>query len=54
MVGGVFWIVYQRIILGEAESLRLLLPELVEFALTPYLGFEAAHGLAMSKPGSDA
>lgn len=42
IIGGVFWIVYQRIILGEAEQIEQLRPELVEFALTPYIGAEAA------------
>ncbi len=42
IVGGVFWIIYQRIIGGRAEQIEQLLPELVEFALTPYIGAEAA------------
>lgn len=42
IVGGVFWIIYQRIILGETEQIEELLPQLVEFALTPYVGAEAA------------
>lgn len=42
IIGGIFWIVYQRIILGEAEQIEQLLPELVEFALTPYVGADAA------------
>jgi len=46
IVGGVFWILYQRIIMGQAEQIEELLPELVEFALTPYLGAEAAKRIA--------
>jgi Bacterial regulatory proteins, tetR family. len=42
IIGGIFWIIYQRIILGETEEIEALLPELVEFALTPYIGAEAA------------
>ena len=42
IVGGLFWIVYQRIVAGETERIEGLLPELVEFALTPYVGAEAA------------
>jgi AcrR family transcriptional regulator len=42
IIGGVFWIIYQRIIGGETEQIEQLLPELVEFALTPYIGAEAA------------
>ena len=42
IIGGVFWIVYQRIILGETEEIEQLRPELLEFSLTPYIGAEAA------------
>jgi AcrR family transcriptional regulator len=42
IIGGVFWIIYQRIILGQTEEIERLLPELVEFALTPYIGAESA------------
>lgn len=46
IVGGIFWIIYNRIVLGEAEQVEQLLPELVEFALTPYVGGEAAKRFA--------
>jgi AcrR family transcriptional regulator len=42
IIGGIFWVIYQRIIRGETESIERLLPELVQFALTPYIGAEAA------------
>jgi AcrR family transcriptional regulator len=42
IVGGVFWVIYQDIIAGDTERIERLLPELVEFALTPYLGAEGA------------
>jgi AcrR family transcriptional regulator len=42
IIGGIFWIIYQRIILGQTERIEELLPELVEFALTPYIGAAAA------------
>jgi AcrR family transcriptional regulator len=42
IVGGIFWIIYQRIIRGETEQIERLRPELLEFALAPYLGAEAA------------
>jgi AcrR family transcriptional regulator len=42
IIGGIFWIIYQRIILGETDQIEQLLPELLEFALTPYIGLEAA------------
>lgn len=41
-IGGIFWVINQRIIDGETERIEELLPELAEFALTPYLGAEAA------------
>lgn len=42
IVGGIFWVIYQRIVMGHAERIEELLEELVEFSLTPYLGAEAA------------
>ncbi|HZO05465.1 MAG TPA: helix-turn-helix domain-containing protein [Solirubrobacterales bacterium] len=42
IIGGIFWVIYQRIIRGETEQIEQLLPELVEFALNPYIGAEAA------------
>lgn len=47
LIGGVFWILYQRLLAQEPERVGDLLPELVEFALTPYLGAEAARVVAM-------
>ena len=46
IIGGVFWIIYQRIIMGQTEQIEELLPELVEFSLTPYLGAESAKRIA--------
>lgn len=46
IIGGVFWITYQRLIRGEEESIEALLPEILEFALTPYLGAETARLIA--------
>jgi AcrR family transcriptional regulator len=46
VVGGIVWIVYQRLALGKPEELEGLMSELVEFALTPYLGAEAARRVA--------
>lgn len=48
IIGGVFWILYQRLLLGEVDRIEELLPELVEFALTPYLGSEEARQVALS------
>ena len=38
IVGGVFWLVYQRVVVGKGDEVQALLPELVEFTLFPYLG----------------
>ena len=51
LIGGVFWILYQRLLLAETERIEELLPQLVEFTLTPYLGAEAARELAANKAG---
>jgi AcrR family transcriptional regulator len=42
IVGGIFWVVYRQIVLGRTAKVERLLPELIEFALTPYIGAEAA------------
>lgn len=49
IIGGVFWIVYQRLAVAEAQAIAELLPELVEFALTPYLGAERAREVAATE-----
>lgn len=50
IIGGIFWIVYQRIIMGQTEQIEELLPELTEFSLTPYLGTEVAKRVAAEAP----
>ena len=52
IVGGIFWIVYQRIIIGQTEQIEELLPELAEFSLTPYLGAEAAKRAVAEAPST--
>jgi len=42
LVGGVVWVINQRLIAGEADGLRALLPEALEFLLRPYVGEVAA------------
>lgn len=42
LAGGVLWIAYQRLIVGEADRLPQLLPEALEFVLSPYMGEEEA------------
>lgn len=48
LAGSVFWSAYQRLIVGEAERLRELLPELMELVLRTYLGQEEASRIARS------
>jgi hypothetical protein len=36
--------------MGQTEQIEELLPELVEFSLTPYLGAEAAKRAASEQP----
>jgi AcrR family transcriptional regulator len=42
IAGGIVWIAYQRLVVGEADRLEALLPETLEFALTPYIGEDEA------------
>jgi AcrR family transcriptional regulator len=42
LMGGVMWVVNQRLVGGEADQLRALLPETLEFVLRPYVGEEKA------------
>jgi hypothetical protein len=48
LVGGMVSLVSRRIIAGQAAELEELLPDLVEFALTPYLGSDEAAKVARS------
>lgn len=54
IVGGLFWILYQRIVSGKVEEIEALRPELVEFALGPYIGSEAARRSAAEAPAVPA
>jgi AcrR family transcriptional regulator len=51
LIGGVFWILYQRLQADDPAAIEGLLPELVEFALTPYLGAEEAQAVAAEGAG---
>jgi AcrR family transcriptional regulator len=42
LAGGVLWVIGQRLIAGEEEKLRALLPETLEFLLRPYVGEDEA------------
>lgn len=48
IVGGIVWMVQQRLLRGELDRIPALLPTMVEFALRPYLGEELAVDLAAS------
>jgi AcrR family transcriptional regulator len=49
LAGGVLWVAYQRLIVGEAGKLPQLLPETIEFVLTPYVGEEEAVRVAQEE-----
>ncbi len=51
LVGGVFWIAYQRLIVGEADKLMALLPETIELVLSPYVGEDEAVRVASEHGG---
>jgi AcrR family transcriptional regulator len=46
IVGGIVWMVHQRLLHGEADRIPELLPTMVEFALAPYLGERDAAEIA--------
>jgi hypothetical protein len=49
LVGGMVSLISRRIIAGKAEELEELLPDLVEFTLTPYVGSADASKLAQEQ-----
>jgi AcrR family transcriptional regulator len=49
LVGGMVSLISRRIIAGHAEDLEELLPDLVEFTLTPYLGSAEASKIAKKR-----
>jgi AcrR family transcriptional regulator len=54
IVGGIFWILYQRIVMGQVDQIEGLMAELVEFSLTPYLGAEVAKRAAAETSAATA
>jgi hypothetical protein len=46
IVGGLVWMVHQRLLRNEVDELPALLPTVLEFALAPYLGEERAAQVA--------
>jgi AcrR family transcriptional regulator len=53
LAGSVFWSAYQRLIVGEAERLPELLPELLELVLRTYLGQAEAARIARAEAGRE-
>jgi AcrR family transcriptional regulator len=49
IVGGIVWMVHQRLLRGEVESIPSQLPTMLEFALAPYLGEERAAQIASAR-----
>jgi AcrR family transcriptional regulator len=54
LAGGVMWVINQRLIAGEEDKLRGLLPEALEFLLRPYVGEEVAAREAGSAEATSA
>jgi AcrR family transcriptional regulator len=48
LAGSVFWSAFQRLVVGEAEHLQEILPEVTELVLRTYLGQEEAARIARS------
>jgi AcrR family transcriptional regulator len=42
IVGGLVWLVHQRLVAGEENEIKGLLPEMLQVTLTPYVGEEEA------------
>src|SRR5262249_22207337 len=51
LVGGIASLIARRVNAGQARELEELLPGLVEFALTPYLGSAEAERIAAAQAG---
>jgi AcrR family transcriptional regulator len=52
IVGGIVWMVHQRILRGDPGQIPELLPTMLEFAFAPYLGRERAAELAAASATS--
>lgn len=51
LAGSVFWSAYQRLVVGEAERLPEILPEVIELVLRTYLGQDEATRIARDEAG---
>ena len=45
-IGGVAWLLHQRLVRGEVETIGEVYPELVQIVIGPYLGEDEAARLA--------
>ena len=54
IAGGIIALVSQRVDLGKADELEALVPEAIQFVLTPYLGGEEARLIATQVPPSSS
>lgn len=48
LAGGIFMLVVQRLEVGDARALVALIPDAIEFALTPYIGRDKARDVAVA------
>jgi AcrR family transcriptional regulator len=48
IIGGIAWILHQRLVKGEIKRTEGLLEETIQIALSPYLGEAEAHRLALA------
>jgi AcrR family transcriptional regulator len=46
IVGGIIWMIHQRLVSGEQDEIPGLLPTMLEFSVAPYLGEELAAKVA--------
>jgi AcrR family transcriptional regulator len=49
ILDGLYWLLYDAILTGQPDPIEDLSPQLVEFALLPFLGAEAAQAAASSE-----
>ncbi len=49
LAGGIFMLMVQRLERGDVETLVVLIPDAIEFALTPYVGRDRARDVAAAR-----
>jgi AcrR family transcriptional regulator len=52
IVGGLTWVLQQRLVGGEADAIEALFPDLVEIVIAPYLGEDEAARLVSATAGA--